>query len=198
MTWHRRVLNIRPFLLMIGLVVGGSAQAGTIYDNLADGTDSGTGIYGGGLVKYSAFSTDGNNSDLSSVTLSLELDGGGPADTIDVSLYSVDIHAQAEFLASVGSIAASTLSFDAFGDYTFTAPAGISLAPDTTYEIGVTDASNPVFTGVALWQVAGDGSELMRVDVSNSETPEPTTLLLVLGGFLSLKVLLPGKPHCRM
>lgn len=197
---------------LAALALPGSARAATIYTNLAN--PNSTSSIGVNSTTWAAngFTTGAVASTLSDVILALE--SVSTTGTLTVSLYTNVGNAPGANLATLGTIAENLLSTSSFTNQQFNA--SYALAANTSYFVVLSGSTTN--TPEALWErengasgtgVAGNywGTSvnsgaawgmhllstdfqplLMQVDTASS-TPEPGTLLGVLGGALALLTL---------
>lgn len=144
--------------------VGRIAVAQTIYDTTGGAENGGDAINpttGAGPIVADRFIAPGAVS-LSAVTLNLELSPGAvPTGSASIDLFSdAGTTGPGSVLQQIGIIDDKTLT-SSFALYTFTASSPYTLAPGTSYYIGLTDAGSSAVLGNTV-----DPSILARPSVS--------------------------------
>jgi MYXO-CTERM domain-containing protein len=177
----------------------------TLFDSLADSAD-----YVNPLIFQpfytgvdNSFSTGGNEFIMTNVEVPLELTGIPTNGEFTVALYSDLATTPGSELALLGTMSDTSLT-DTLTDYNF--PTSIDLAPHTRYWIGI--SSSLAFPSVAGWgftfSPSGPGvlpefvgypgagysisqnSQAFLMDVTGSNAPEPSTVLLGVIGLAML------------
>jgi hypothetical protein len=192
---------------LAALALPGSAGAAVIYTNLASPNSASSISVNSNNWAANGFTTGASAATLSDVILALE--SVSTTGTLTVSLYSNVGNAPGTNLATLGTIAESSLSTSSFTNQQFNA--SFALAANTSYFVVLSGSTNnspealwerengASGTGVAgnLWGTSVNSGGtwgmhlintdfqplLMQVDTASS-TPEPGTLFGVLGGAL--------------